>query len=260
MLVRLAFAVAAHLDPEVMIVDEVLAVGDIGFQNKCLGKMQDVTRNEARTVVFVSHNMASIEALCDRVALIDGGSVAFDGEVRKAVSRYNAMVSRETNVRLEDRTDRKGDGVVKLIDCYFTGPDSGTLDVLSTGKEVSIRIPYRAKSLVNNVRIGLNLYESTGSVLINFNCVDSGGELRGIPTSGEFVCTIPRFPLRQGRYFGNISCFVNGCLSDWIERAFVVDVADGDYFGTGSLVSQGKFVAENYWHVSRASDTMTNFG
>jgi lipopolysaccharide transport system ATP-binding protein len=256
MLVRLAFAVAAHLDPEILIVDEVLAVGDIGFQNKCLGKIQDVTRNESRTVVFVSHNMVSVEALCDRVALIHGGRIAYDGEVSTAIAKYNASACGAQTVSLEDREDRQGSGLVKLVDCYFTGPNREKLSVLSTGKEVSVRLLYRAEPGVRNVGVALNFYEHTDNVLLNVNCVDSGGELSGIPETGEFVCTIPRFPLRQGRYFGNIHCAVNGSVADWVKRAFIVDVVDGDYFGTGKLVKQGKFVADNYWHVEPGSQNV----
>ena len=246
---RLAFSVAAHLEPEILIVDEVLAVGDTGFQNKCLGKMQDVTRKESRTVIFVSHNMVSIEALCDRAALIDAGRIVYDGDVSTTVARYNETACRMRAVPLEHREDRKGSGVVKLTDCYFTGPNHERMSILSTGKEICVRIPYKAALGVKNIDIALNFYEHAGNVLMNLNCVDSGGELSSIPEAGEFVCTIPRFPLRQGRYFGNIYCEVNGSVADWIERAFVVDVIDGDYFGTGKLVSQGRFVTANHWNV-----------
>ena len=88
MYVRLAFAVAAHLDPDILIVDEVLAVGDINFQKKCLGKMAELTQSQQRTVLFVSHNMASIKALCNRAVLLDGGRLVADGHVDDVVQQY----------------------------------------------------------------------------------------------------------------------------------------------------------------------------
>jgi len=97
MYVRLAFAVAAHLEPEILIVDEVLAVGDAAFQKKCLGKMGDVANQQGRTVLFVSHNMASIQRLCSRAILLNDGNISLDGEVDAAIEKYSAIVDPDTN-------------------------------------------------------------------------------------------------------------------------------------------------------------------
>ncbi|HSE41290.1 MAG TPA: ABC transporter ATP-binding protein, partial [Acidobacteriota bacterium] len=112
MYVRLAFAVAAHLEPEILLVDEVLAVGDVAFQKKCLGKIKRVSQ-EGRTVVFVSHNMAAVESLCNRGIVISSGEIALDGTQMEAISKYlsDAM---PTEVSLIDRTDREGSGELRV--------------------------------------------------------------------------------------------------------------------------------------------------
>ena len=249
MLVRLAFAVAAHLDPEILIVDEVLAVGDIGFQNKCLGKMQDVTRNESRTVVFVSHNMASVEALCHRAALIDAGQVAFNGDVEEAISRYRSDTMAGGTVALTEREDREGTGDLKFLDCCFTDSRGNAVTSAITGKTLCVHIRYEARVPLNNVDVAFNLYEHPGQVLINCNCIDAQGPMHIEQGMGELICEIPSFPLRAGRYLGNLHVQANHQVSDWVRPAFTLDVVDGDFFGTGRLVGQGKFVTRNNWKV-----------
>ena len=250
MLVRLAFSVAAHLDPEILIVDEVLAVGDIAFQNKCLGKMRDVTQAESRTVMFVSHNMVSIERLCDRAVLVDNGRVSFSGSVRSVIDRYNSDTNSIDGTPLESRSDRAGTGQLRFLSCYFSGEGREKISTLSTGQNIAIHLPYEGSGVLTNVSVNVDLANHLGNVIVNFNCAASGGEIRTAPNSGEFTCTVPRFPLRQGRYYGNVSCLVNGVLSDQIQRAFVVDVIDGDYFGTGKLSPHGQFVTDHSWAVA----------
>jgi len=249
MTVRLAFAVAAHLEPEILIVDEVLAVGDATFQAKCLGKMRDVTATDARTVLFVSHNMASIQSLCHRAVYLDKGRVSYNGEVDAAISRYNSEAMGLQATSLSVRPDRKGNGVLRFVDCYFTDGNGKRLEALMTGKNILVHLKYTASQDIRNINVAFNLYEHSGNVLMNFNCVDAGGAIPNASSDGEFVCEIPRFPLRAGRYFGNLHCTVNGQVADWVEEAFVVDAIDGDFFGTGKLVSQGKFVAKHHWRV-----------
>lgn len=249
MLVRLAFSVAAHLDPEILIVDEVLAVGDIGFQNKCLGKMRDVTKQESRTVVFVSHNMASVEALCGRAVLMSGGEVAFNGNVEQAIARYKASTEAVTDTVLSQREDREGNGKFRFLECYFTDFEDNKVTTAITGKSLFVHVIYEARTSLRNVNVAFNLYEYPGQVLINCNCVDAQGPVTIEKGSGELLCEIPLFPLRAGRYYGNLNAEVNHELADWLKPAFALDVIDGDVFGTGSLVGQGKFVTRNYWRV-----------
>ena len=125
MYVRLAFAVAAHLEPEILIVDEVLAVGDAQFQKKCLGKMGEVAKG-GRTVLFVSHNMAAISNLCGRGVLIRDGRIQFQGPVDEAVDLYLAQdFFCPSKLDLADRTDRSGSGAIRLLAIYLIDDRGG---------------------------------------------------------------------------------------------------------------------------------------
>ncbi|MFY7797640.1 MAG: ABC transporter ATP-binding protein, partial [Dolichospermum sp.] len=116
MYVRLAFAVAAHLEPEILIVDEVLAVGDAQFQKKCLGKMEDVSAKEGRTVLFVSHNMAAISSLCSKALVLRSGFVEFPmGNVNDAINKYLMQVNQISKTNLSERKDRQGEGKIRLM-------------------------------------------------------------------------------------------------------------------------------------------------
>jgi energy-coupling factor transporter ATP-binding protein EcfA2 len=130
MTVRLAFAVAAHLEPEILLVDEVLAVGDVSFQRKCIGKMSEVA-GEGRTVLFVSHNMAIMQALCQRGLFLERGKVRLDGSIADAVSAYLRDVEEAATLNLLDRTDRRGWGEVRLAGVTIEGEEG---ELLATGR------------------------------------------------------------------------------------------------------------------------------
>jgi lipopolysaccharide transport system ATP-binding protein len=138
MSVRLAFAVAAHLDPEILLVDEVLAVGDAAFQQKCLGKMEDVAK-EGRTVLFISHNMATIERLCQRGIVLEGGKVQFAGTQTEAVSRYLTGLSGNAG-SLRDRIDREGSGKVRVVGLEARDMQGRVIDLTTSGQDVDIYV------------------------------------------------------------------------------------------------------------------------
>lgn len=140
MMVRLGFAVAAHLDPEILVVDEVLAVGDAEFQKKAIGKMQDVSRGEGRTVLFVSHNMASIKALCKHGVLLENGSVKYTGEVNDVVNNYLAINSEDVDfdMSIAERTDRRGDGKIHVKNVIFRDKNNRVIDELFVGDSLTI--------------------------------------------------------------------------------------------------------------------------
>jgi lipopolysaccharide transport system ATP-binding protein len=135
MKVRLAFAVAAHLEPEILLVDEVLAVGDAEFQNKCLGKMEEVS-SEGRTVLFVSHNMGAIQTLCERGIFLRNGSILANSSASEAVSTYLETLEQFAPIDLAERTDRHGNGQVRLIRAEIIGENTFPITTLITGKPV----------------------------------------------------------------------------------------------------------------------------
>ena len=241
MYVRLAFAVAAHLEPEILLVDEVLAVGDIGFQKKCLGKMEQVAR-QGRTVLFVSHNMAAIQALCSRAILLEEGKVVFNGAQDEAVRAYIASVVRRSEEQsLADRTDREGGSVFRFMNVEFQDAATGVpLNHLMSGQSVAVRVRYRLDAAAPKEGVTLSIAVSSSAGAFLFACRSDavGRTFRVAPGIGTATCLIPRLPLNQGRYMYNLIALDCGGIMDWVREAGAMDVTAGDYYGTGRLPAQ----------------------
>ena len=143
MTVRLGFAIAAHLEPEILVVDEVLAVGDAEFQKKAIGKMQDVSKGEGRTVLFVSHNMASINALCKTGLLLENGSIKYSGSIKDTVSVYLTETINKSTKILE-RTDRRGNQMAKVIAFEINTKSNLNADNILMGESCDFKINIRS--------------------------------------------------------------------------------------------------------------------
>lgn len=248
MTVRLAFAVAVHLEPEILVVDEVLAVGDVGFQKKCLAKMADVSRKEGRTVLFVSHNMASVSALCTRGVYLEHGKVGLDGPTKDVVDRYMAAFAGQAQISLAERDERQGTGQLRVTDFWMEDAASGRqLTRVMLGQRVRFCFAYESNLKVRDLYVAFDLYKQFGDPIINCNTADRGARLTDLPARGVFTCTIDRFPLRAGRYIGNVYVSSNGVVCDFIKAALRVDVEDGDYFGAGSLTDRSQVVVPYAW-------------
>lgn len=247
MYLRLAFGVAAHLEPEILLVDEVLAVGDAQFQKKCIGKIGEVA-NQGRTVLFVSHNMAAINALCDRVILLSDGKVAEDGHPDASIRAYIRQFETESLIQsVRDRVDRKGDGRMRFTDFWLEDESGERIAKAIAGKPLRVCMAYEAPEPLKNAQVAFNLQEELGDPIVNCNSDDVGAGFDTDATSGTFVCTVEKFPLRAGRYTGDMCCTVNGTLADWVSGAFAFDTEDGDFYGTGRLVRQGKVLIDYAW-------------
>ena len=172
MYVRLAFAVAAHLEPEILLVDEVLAVGDAEFQNKCIGKMNSVATIEGRTVLFVSHNMAVVQHLCERAILMRNGSILCDDLPQMAISRYLSYAVAGSRVQLEDWADRTTTGEACITKLEWDDGHNGTS--LSFGGNLRVRIHIRFDTSVTNPIIGVVIHDSTGVPVSNIQSIHDG--------------------------------------------------------------------------------------
>jgi lipopolysaccharide transport system ATP-binding protein len=236
MYLRLAFAVAAHLEPEVLLVDEVLAVGDVAFQRKCLGKMSEVA-GSGRTVLFVSHSMTAIAALCSRCLLLADGRVEDDGPPEKVIRRYMNSAERSMSIPLRDRTDRVGDGRARLTALRLLDAALNPVYRAESGSEVVIDLDYEARAGTSLAALAfeIGVYNQLGQLV--FLCgSDFAGQLPPtLPREGSVRCRIPGLPLPHGRYHLNVFCGARGDAADWITSAAIVDVGEGDFFGTGRL-------------------------
>lgn len=238
MYVRLAFSVAAHLEPEILLVDEVLAVGDMAFQRKCLGKMDDVAQT-GRTVVFVSHNMGLLQQLCERGIYLQGGSIHTDGTITEAVDAYLQTLEQAKTSDLSQRTDRKGQGRVRLIGAEVTNSHNGLPSVLKTGQ--SARFVFQVDTLVPGMACNFHVYDTIGQPVTSFTTKVRGPEDSSDPKNGrKFVCDVDELLLLPGRYRVDVAIIGDNRMQDFIEAATVFDVGEGHVAGRPSQ-SDGKF-------------------
>jgi lipopolysaccharide transport system ATP-binding protein len=231
MTVRLAFAVAAHLEPEILLVDEVLAVGDAGFQRKCIGKMSEVA-NKGRTVLFVSHNMALMQSLCRRGIFLDRGGVHTDGTIEEAVTSYLRGVERALTTDLEHRTDRRGWHDVVLSDVEITGADGATL--LASGRPACF--VFRAKSQrpedAGRLSCSFTIVNALGQPVATLASDDRGpDDVEDESTVDSFTCEIAALPLAPGRYRVDVEIHGRSYLQDAVEGAVMFDVEQGTLDG-----------------------------
>jgi lipopolysaccharide transport system ATP-binding protein len=237
MYVRLAFAVAAHLEPEILVIDEVLAVGDAEFQKKCLGKMGEVSRTEGRTVLFVSHNMAAISNLCSSALLLSKGEVLAVGVPAKLVELYLKHAKSEEIFPISERVDRHGSGRLRFTEFQVSDEKGVVTQSIMCGQNVAFHLCYETKDRrpVRNVAFSIGIYSILGHFVLFLENEMAGMLYESIPDHGEIICEIPRFPLAPGYYDVNIHCTVNGVQADWIRGARRLQVVAGDFFGTGKL-------------------------
>jgi lipopolysaccharide transport system ATP-binding protein len=238
MYVRLAFAVAAHLETEIMIIDEVLAVGDVDFQKKCIGKMREVTGKEGRTVLFVSHNMASVKALCNQGLFLEKGRLRMAGSVREVTDAYvSANRGLVESTELAIRTDRTGNAAVKLVGMAVQDLQGNEIDTILTGEDVVFLFRLQVgPEAVRNVDFGLNFFDpEEANMGVNYSSYH-GVHFDAAPDSVmQIRCVLPKFPFTIGTYKVGTRILVNNEEADWLlGGAGFIKVENGDFFGTGS--------------------------
>ena len=246
--VRLAFAVAAHLETDILIVDEVLAVGDADFQQKCLGKMQDMSRQSHRTVLFVSHNMAAVKRLCPRCVVVNKGRIAFDGPQAEAIGYY-LNENERTDTQLSERTDRNGLGQIQLVNTDVLDKDQQPTARLFAGEKYTILLKFSAQSECRNVNVSVALFNHENMILADLTTQSTSFRLSKVNGDWELYCTIDRLPLNVGNYSYSVYCTTNDDLQDHIEFAGKFEVIGGDFFGSPKLPSPtaGSTLIDHNW-------------
>jgi lipopolysaccharide transport system ATP-binding protein len=251
MYVRLAFAVAAHLEPEILLVDEVLAVGDLAFQRKCLGRMGDVAK-EGRTVLFVSHNMPAVLSLCDTGVLLENGSVCYAGKAPDVVQQYLATLEQWANLPLRERTDRTGSGLVQVVGCEISHEPSGdpVTDIM-LGDAVYIVLTVKALKSTR-VFVGVQVKDSWGNLIFAFNSRESGYAPAVKQGESDIVLYIPHLPFLEGRYTVNAtvnSVYYDLRLYDMIEKvgSFTMHPKDIHDSGVPFTSQHGVVFVEHKW-------------
>ena len=240
MTVRLGFAVAAHLDPEILVVDEVLAVGDAEFQKKAIGKMQEVSKGEGRTVLFVSHNMGSIKALCKSGVLLENGTINFIGPVHETVTRYLSSNVTEFGESLADRKDREGIGGIRVNNIVLTSMDDKPISHVLSGQDYKLRFEYVStlKEPQEDILLGVSFNDENGVDISLAHNRLTGQQFTVREGQGVFEFIVHKNPLNAGLYSVTYSVMgKNGKLPylDLVKNAIKVKVSEGDYYKSGEL-------------------------
>ena len=235
MYVRLAFAVAAHLEPDILIVDEVLSVGDASFQQKCLGKMEEVSKS-GRTVLVVSHNIETIESLCQSAILLHHGVVEKQGDTKSVVNLYANKAEALTAIPLRERKDRRGTGAILVPDLEILDSHEHPVQTVVSGRETIFRLHYEAKiaKTFKRCRASVSVHTKHGAPY--FLCSTDLSSNRQLDLSGngyiDFV--VPQMPLSGGTYHLAVFVECNGEILDWVDNAMQMVVINGDFYKTGT--------------------------
>ena len=205
MQLRLAFSVAAHLEPEILIVDEVLSVGDLSFQQKCLGRMETASR-EGRTVIFISHNLPSVVNLCDRAIMLSDGRVAAAGNVGDVIDAYVGDVTSDFERGLQDRRRHGTNGKIRFVD-FRLEQEGQVIDSPTTGEDFDMVLSFEkhTQDALRGSRFNLTILTlSEQTPLLDLDTAATGTTFTEIPERGELRCTVHRCPLPAGQYYVDV--------------------------------------------------------
>ncbi len=259
MYVRLAFAVAAHLEPEILLVDEVLAVGDASFQSKCLGKMEGVAR-EGRTVLFVSHNMAAVEGLCSHCLLLADGQLGLCGTAEEVVTCYLRTATPQVtgSNKLGGRVRKKSLGSATLLEVAISSGDGIPISRVPMGASFSVHVLFRADEPIRPF-LGIAVKTAAGFSLFGIN---NGITYAKAPDEvyGQclITCQFEKVPLMPGKYYVDLYLGDAAGHHDVAKEAISFEVFPKDVFGTGNLPfpSDGPFFVSPRWTFEEVKETM----
>lgn len=234
MLVRLAFSVAAHMEPDILIVDEVLAVGDADFQKKSMGKMNQVTKEAGRTVIFVSHNMDAIKKLCTKCILLNEGKIEMFDTTDKVVEKYLYRSGQSSKVSLHERKDRTGEGGIKFTDIQITNLQNSKK--IKSGDRLRILVKYKSefKEKISNARVVIMIVNDDLQPLLKLDSdVCAHAFTDDLDPQGQIICETEEAHLAEGRYFANVDFLLNGTSRDLVimasEFTIITNIQEYDY-------------------------------
>jgi lipopolysaccharide transport system ATP-binding protein len=243
MRLRLGFSVAAHLDTDILFVDEVLAVGDAAFQRKCLNAMGEL-QYHGRTVLFVSHNMTAVEHLCPRSIWIEGGTVRQDGASSDVIREYMSASAglKHATLDLQSASDRRGDGSIRYHGLEILDLEQNPVNLVRSGDGLRLRLHYEAFQQIANPIFGIRLHSSSGVFLTDVSTWNLGVELPSLAPGRGFVdLTIDALNLMPGRYFLSLWLSGSGAITyDVLEHCAALDVEPSNYYRSGRGID-GRF-------------------
>ncbi len=241
MMVRLGFAVAAHLDPEILVVDEVLAVGDAEFQKKAIGKMQDVSKGEGRTVLFVSHNMTAVKNLCKTGVILKNGKLDYSGDITSTIERYLSNQEERSNIAINDIKDRYGNGLLRFTNIEITDTNNNKKESFEVGDPIIIKVYFESSERLKDApmsRIDIGINNMMDYQILWLSTYMFGDKINTSKGYVQFI--IPRLPLNDGVYNINLYSEVNHELADWIQNVSKLKVNYHDFYGNGRTMPAGQ--------------------
>ena len=242
MRVRLGFSVAAHLEPEILLIDEVLAVGDAAFQKKCLGKLNNVATSEGRTVLFVSHDMTAILSLCRRTLMIEQGRLVGEGQTEEVVQKYLQSMSSIYEVPLDQRTDHVGDESVTIVSLLVENVEAGK--PIQPGSRINIKFGYVSDKPIRFPRMIVKIKDfRTRLNLLRLDSEIQVGLPELLPAKGTIICSTEELFLTPGRCVIDVELKRGMVTADRIEHAGYSDIETQDVYGTGKIPSRDESVS-----------------
>lgn len=238
MYMRLAFSVAAHLDPDILLMDEVLAVGDLAFQKKCLQRVENLA-SEGRTIVFVSHSMGDIARFCDYLIWMDQGRIRYAGDVIAGIAMYQQELAPQQSAELSERTDRTGTGLARLTRLKVLDENKLPVSSVKTGDEIYLVFDYRFAAAthrrVRDVFVSVVVENDKRQRLFGLPSEVLEADLTDLSYEGRFLCRIKRLPLVPGTYYLTAALLLDRQLVDKVIDVATLTVLEGDYYGTRRL-------------------------
>ena len=251
MQVRLAFSIASHLDPEVLLLDEILAVGDLAFQRKSLLKMHDIVKNQGRTVLFVSHNMSAIETLCNKALLLENGRAVAYGDTKDVISKYVKGVYKDIKTTFSNKK-HSGNEDIRITGFWIENSIGHKIKSPKSGEPCKFAFQYEipTKPLLKNVDIGFIIRSISGQPLVSHYASYNKQRKDISKKIGLITFQFDKFPLTEGRYRLLVHALVDGKEADFIDNATELNISSGDFFGTGVKISQkiSSMYVEGNWN------------
>lgn len=256
MLMKLAFSVAAHLEPEILVVDEVLAVGDVEFQRKCIGKMKQVSEQKGRTILFVSHNMGAIEMLCSRVILLEKGTVAYDGNTQEGVNKYLEKNEALASLSLAERKDRRGNQNIHVRKIMLFDTQGREIYQVHSGQSFSIHFVYHVNEHVpmpEMLNFCIDISSKEDYKLIQHHTRLTRTPLSDYRNNDTIVFTIQDLPLVEGEYNISYCILLDNIFLDGLENVFMLKVQKGNFYNYDEMpiYSHGKMLIKGDWRLTK---------
>ena len=259
MYVRLGFAVAAHLDPEVLLLDEVLAVGDSAFQQKCLHRIDELTQT-GRTVLFVSHTPAAVAQLCHRAIVINGGGIVYEGDVDEAIQRYlgSPQLDGSASALEQEASLREGSGEVRVAAVRVAGDEGGRV-VPDRPITFEVDVVAERRTTLRNATLDLGIWSATGGQPVVLSTrYESDDPLNGLELGAPvtLVCRVEELPLRPSHYVVAVKVERNGELLDSCRHQAEFTLHPSDFYNTGVIpreTHQSPVLVRQHWQVGAVS-------